>query len=434
MSKLRWILSRIRRTLWIRVALYALAGVFVALLASLSGRFFPGKAPFDISTDAIDSLLTIIASSMLAVTTFSVGALTAAYAGATSHATPRATPLLTEDQVVQHALSTFVGSFLFSIVGLIALKVSAYGPEGRVVLFAVTLVMILLIVIALLRWISRLTQLGRVGDTISRIESATNDAMRTRVETPFLGGNALLTAREGAPVFADCVGNVQFIDTPALCELCEDADIEIDVQLLPGAFAFNGTVLASVPASTKPLSEDTRAAIRKAFTIGTARTYDQDPRFGLVVLSEVALRALSPAVNDPGTAIDIIGRQTRLLSFWGDAWERGARSTAEYPRIRVPALRYDDMFEDAFNLIARDALGQIDVALRLVKALQALAKTGPEASRVAARHQLRIFLERTEDSLRNRDDRRRLLDAISLPYSSPSSVVPHVIGEDPSQK
>jgi len=415
MSKLRWILSRIRRTLWIRVALYALAGVVVALLASLSERFFPGKAPVDISTDAIDSLLTIIASSMLAVTTFSVGALTAAYGGATSHATPRATPLLTEDQVVQHALSTFVGSFLFSIVGLIALKVSAYGPEGRVVLFAVTLVMILLIVIALLRWISRLTQLGRVADTISRIETAANDAMKTRVEMPFLGGNVLLATRGGEPILAACVGYVQFIDTSALCELSEEADIEIDVQVLPGAFAYDGTVLASVPAGTKPLSEDTRCAIRKAFTIGTARTYDQDPRFGLVVLSEVALRALSPAINDPGTAIDIIGRQTRLLSFWGDAWERGAQTAAEYPRIRVPALRYDDMFEDAFNLIGRDAAGQIDVTLRLVKALQALTKTGPETSRAAAQHQLRILLERTEDDLRNPDDRRRLQDAVSLP-------------------
>lgn len=418
MSKLRWILSRIRRTLWIRVALYALAGVAVALLASLSGQFFPGKAPVDISTDAIDSLLTIIASSMLAVTTFSVGALTAAYAGATSHATPRATPLLTEDQVVQHALSTFVGSFLFSIVGLIALKVSAYGPEGRVVLFAVTLVMILLIVIALLRWISRLTQLGRVADTISRIEDATNDAMKTRVDMPFLGGKALISTREGNPIVAASVGYVQFIDTSALNELTEERDIDIDVQLLPGAFAYDGTVLARVPFGSEPLSEDTRASIRKAFTIGTARTYDQDPRFGVVVLSEVALRALSPAVNDPGTAIDIIGRQTRLLSFWGDAWQRGTRNPANYPRISVPALQYDDMFEDAFNLIGRDAAGQIDVMLRLTKALQALTATGPEASRVAARHQLRIALDRAEDALQSPFDCQRLSDAVGVPYAA----------------
>lgn len=418
MSKLKWILSRIRRTLWVRVSLYALGGVVAALLASLSSRFLPGKAPFDISAQAIDRLLTIIASSMLAVTTFSVGALTAAYAGATSHATPRATPLLTEDQVVQHALATFVGSFLFSIVGLIALKVSAYGPEGRVVLFAVTLFIILLIVVALLRWISRLTKLGRVADTISRIEGATDNAMKARVDMPFLGGREMIAARDGIPILATSVGYVQFIDASALSELSVEMDADIDVHVLSGTFAYLGTVLASVPFGATPPSEDAVVAIREAFTIGTVRTFDQDPRFGLVVLCEVALRALSPAVNDPGTAIDIIGRQTRLLSFWGDAWEGATRTAADYPRVRLPALQYADMFEDAFNLIGRDAAGQIDVMLRLVKALQALAGTGPAASRAAARHQLGLCLERAETGLQNADDRRRLQDAVGKTLST----------------
>jgi uncharacterized membrane protein len=71
--KLRWILMRLNRSLWVRVVLYAVAGVFAALPAPFSGQIFPGKAPINISSQSIDSLLTIIASSMLAVTTFSVG-------------------------------------------------------------------------------------------------------------------------------------------------------------------------------------------------------------------------------------------------------------------------------------------------------------------------------------------------------------------------
>ena len=125
MSKLGWFLSRIRRTLWVRVVLYAVLGVVAAIAASLATRYLPWSLPLDISSDAIDSLLTVISSSMLAVTTFSVGALTSAYAGATSNGTPRATTLLAEDPVVQSALATFVGSFVFSIVGLVALRISA---------------------------------------------------------------------------------------------------------------------------------------------------------------------------------------------------------------------------------------------------------------------------------------------------------------------
>ena len=62
-----------------------------------------------------------------------------------------------------------------------------------------------------------------------------------------------------------------------------------------------------------PEDEDVHKAVAEAFTIGAERTFDQDPRFGLCVLAEIASRALSPAVNDPGTAIDVIGRAVRLL-------------------------------------------------------------------------------------------------------------------------
>lgn len=405
MSRLNWLLSRLRRTLWIRVSLYALLGVVVALLASLSSRFLDGWSPFDISTDAIDSLLTIIATSMLAVTTFSVGALTAAYSAATANATPRATTLLTEDEIVQRSLATFMGSFLFSIVGLIALKVSIYGAEGRVVLFLVTLGVIVLIVMALLRWINQLTKLGRVGHTIDLVEDATLAAMKDRIALPFLGGRVLTRRGEGSPVVSTCIGYVQFIDTEELSKLCAPDGLRIDVQVLPGSFVHESSALATV---SRAAPDDTLDAIRECFTIGVSRTYDQDPRFGLVVLGEIALRGLSPAVNDPGTAIDVIGRQTRLLSYWGNRWAKAEATPADYEHLRVPSLDYDDLLEDAFNLIGRDAAGQVDVILRLVKALQALSETGPAAFRAAARHQLEIALHRAGQKLQAEDDRRRL--------------------------
>lgn len=417
MSKLHWVLSRLRKALWVRVSLFAMAGVLAAALASLSGHVLPGSVPIDISTEAIDSLLSIIASSMLAVTTFSVGALTSAYSSATSNGTARATQLLTQDQVVQNALATFVGSFLFSIVGLVALKVSAYGPEGRAVLFVVTIGIILMIVLALLRWINQLTRLGRVSDTVGRIEQATSASMETRLTLPFLGGARLpagLAAQgSGSEVRAASVGYLDFIDMARLSALADTAQCRIDIQVLPGAFIYSGTVLASV-AGPGTLPDELRAEILPAFSVTAQRSYDQDPRFGLIVLSEVALRALSPAVNDPGTAIDVIGRQTRLLTRWAEDWDRACHRPPEHPRLRVPALQYSDMFEDAFNLIGRDGAGQIDVMLRLLKALDALRHTGPEASRLAADAQLRIAQARAEAALTTPDDLRRLREALPM--------------------
>ena len=421
MSKLRWILSRLARKLGVRVGLYAVFGVLAAVAASLATRYLPWPMPFDISTEAIDSLLSVISSSMLAVTTFSVGALTSAYGAATSNGTPRATALLAEDPLVQSALATFVGSFMFSIVGLVALRVSAYGPQGRALLFLTTLVVIVLIVAALLRWIDQLSKLGRVADTTARLEEATEQAMKARLAAPCLGGQPLQGLpdpdRGGHPVLAGKVGyveHVEHVDPGGLSLLCEAQGWRLDVLVLPGSFVYADTPLVLVHAGQDAgLSRDMAALIRAAFTLGPARSFDQDPRFGLVTLSEVALRALSPAVNDPGTAIDVIGRQTRLLTHWAQGQDAGVPRPVDYPRISVPPLRASDLYEDAFNLIGRDGAGQIDVMLRLVKALDALSRIGPPDTRQAAAHQLAIARDRAMQNLPMAEEKQRLAAALT---------------------
>lgn len=412
MSRLRWILSRLRRTLWIRVSLYAVLGFLAAVAATLAS-FLPWPLPIDISAEAIDSLLNVIATSMLAVTTFSVTALTAAYGSATSNATPRATRLLTEDEFIQSVLATFIGSFLFSVVGLVTLRVSVYGPQGRALLFVTTVLVIILIVLALLRWIHQLTKLGRVGDTIDRLEDATRRSMQARLDLPFLGGRPLPDDAPAAPaILSDQVGYIQFIDTAKLSALAEDRGIRLDIRVLPGTFLYHGSPLAVVHGEV--LGEDLADKVRRAFTISAARSFDQDPRFGIITLSEVALRALSPAVNDPGTAIDVIGRQVRLLTLWSEGWHKTELHQAEYPRLRVPPLRHDDICDDAFRLIVRDAAGQIDVLTRAIKALDALTRTGPHAARQAAAAQLRIACARGLEGLPapDRDRLRQVLDEL----------------------
>ncbi len=404
-------MSRIGRTLWVRVVLYAVLGVLAAGAASLAG-YLPMGLPLDISVDAIDSLLSVLSSSMLAVTTFSIGSLMTAYGSATSNGTPRATTLLAEDAVVQSALATFVGSFLFSIVGMVALRISAYGPEGRALLFLVTLAVIGLVVQALLRWIDQLTRLGRVGDTLERIEEATHEAMTVWLDHPSMDGRPRSDAPPppGQPVPAGRVGYIQHVDVAALDGIARKQGVEIDLLVLPGSFVYEDTPLAQLrgPDAPAALPQELVDEIRAEIALDAERTYDQDPRFGLVTMSEVALRALSPAVNDPGTAIDVIGRQTRLLSFWARGWDKARAATPEYPRVTVAPLSFADLYDDAFNQIGRDGAGQVDVMLRLMKALIALTRTGPYEARQAAHRQLRLAYARAMHALVIEDDKARL--------------------------
>jgi uncharacterized membrane protein len=106
------------------------------------------------------------------------------------------------------------------------------------------------------------------------------------------------TVPEGAiAVFSDAIGYVQHVDVAALEEQAKQAGVQVYVTALPGAFAAASRPVALVMG---PDNEDMCHAISSAFTVAAERTFEQDPRFGLCVLSEIASRALSPAVNDPG--------------------------------------------------------------------------------------------------------------------------------------
>lgn len=414
MARWQWVLLNFVRKLWVRATLIGALGVLAAIAAAAAERYLPWRFSGSIGADAVDSILSIMASSMLAVTTFSLNIMTSAYGSATSTVTPRATILLIQDSITQNALSTFVGSFLFSMVALVVLKVGAYGPQGRSVLFVMTIIVIVLVVIALLRWINHLTLLGRVGETTDRVEEATRAAIDVRLDEPFLGGRELANPSpdipEGAePLRAGVTGYVQYVDMDSLNAQANRGGREIFVLAVPGTFVYPNSVIAWLgpgdSADASPAQERANA-VKDAIRIGTRRSYDQDPRFGVVVLSEIAIRALSPAVNDPGTAIDVIGRQARLLSMWAEGPRLDNAAQPRFERVHVQRLTSQDLFDDAFRVIARDGAGFVEIQLRLQKTFRALSQMGDDAFREAARHQSRLALARAEDAMALDDDKR----------------------------
>jgi uncharacterized membrane protein len=401
-SRWQWLLLHFSRRLWVRAALISLLAVAAVLLAAFANPFIPPELPARIGAGAVDHILGILASSMLAVTTFSLSVMVSAYGAATTNVTPRATPLLREDATSQNVLATFIGAFMFSLVGIVALSTGAFGERGRVVLLVATIAVIVLIVVALLRWIEHLSVLGRVGYTTDRVERAASAAMKARVAQPCLGARRLADPRRdipaGArPLCADRIGYVQHIDVGALSRCAEAQGGEVFVLVLPGSFVDPTRPLARLAGID---GDEAEAAMRAAFTIDDARSFDQDPRFGLVVLAEIASRALSPAVNDPGTAIDVIGRAVRVLALWQEAGEEAAgEAQPACAHVWLPPLCEGELFDDVFMAIGRDGAGMLEVQLRVQKALVALFRLGGKRFRVHALRHSRLALARAEAAL-----------------------------------
>jgi uncharacterized membrane protein len=337
----------------------------------------------------VEDLLTILATSMLAVTTFSLSIAVSAFAAAANSATPRATALLQEDNTTQNVLATFIGSFAFSLLGLIALSAGLYDESSRAVLFAFTIAVIVWVIVALIRWTNHLMSFGRMSDTLGRVERAATKSLAARIENPYLGGRPFLNALpQGQQVCATEAGYVQHIDMPALQDIADNAATKIYLCQLPGHFVYPGKPLMVI--TDAQLDREAVSAACSAVVLGTARTFEDDPRFGLIVMAEIASRALSPAVNDPGTAIDVVGRLLRILSLWSEKVE----PDPDFPDIHVPVVSVNDLVTDAFRPIARDGAALIEVQCRLTKALLALKSQAPDVFEEAVNAMLAYILDR----------------------------------------
>jgi uncharacterized membrane protein len=327
--------------------------------------------------------------------------MVSAYASASSTATPRSFTVVIADDVSQNALSAFIGAFIFSVVALAAVKNSYFETDGRFVLFIVTLVVFAIVIIAFVTWVDEIARLGRMGTTIDKVEEVTKKALLKRQKRPTLGAKKLKDRQNhSGAIFADTVGYVQRIDVSRLQEQAEKQGCEVTVTVLPGTFATPAKPLAYIHSANKSFGTEMEVRnFSKAFLIGGERRFDDDPRFGLVVLSEIASRALSPAVNDPGTAIDIIGTLVRLFTLWNDKSDDDENSDVEFDRVFVPELAINDMFDDAFNGIARDGASLIEVDIRLQKAFASLASLGDEPMKEISKAHAQLAYSHAKRSL-----------------------------------
>nr|WP_257646061.1 DUF2254 domain-containing protein [Ottowia beijingensis] len=224
---------------------------------------------------------------------------------------------------------------------------------------------------------------------------------------------------------------MQHIDMPELQACARQAGCSLHVRVRPGAMVWPGAVIARIgtPAAERPPEDSERLSgealaerVRDALTVGDARSFDQDPRFGLIVLGEIGQRALSAAVNDPGTAIDVMNRLVRVLidAQRADDDDAAATSSAaeapQHDRVTLVPLDEAALVYDAFEPLSRDGAGLIEVGIRMQKLLGMLAM-GSRSGAVAraARRQAETACEQALAALTHAPDREALKAQCAAP-------------------
>ncbi|MBJ3762445.1 DUF2254 domain-containing protein [Maribius pontilimi] len=359
------------RRLWVRAVLISCLALVAAALTPLS-HLIPIDLSGRIDEDALTGLLSILTNSMLTVTTFSLSIMVSAHLAADSNATPRAHRLLQQDGRTQTVIATFIGAFIYALVMTTMLNVGLFESADYPLIYVFTVGILGLVIVAVLRWVAHLSGLGSVEATIRRVEERAHSCLKARIDRPFLGGRSLIdTPVPGdAPAFqSDSFGFVQNIDTEKLNDLAQDWAARVFVTVRPGDWIGKGGALGYV--DVEALDETSENALRGAIAIGDRREYDQDATFSLVVLAEIAERALSPGINDPRTALDVIGRITRMVANLPVERELDEPYA---PGVYCQPMERRDLLLATLDPIARDGRTFVEVQLALQRAYATLSE------------------------------------------------------------
>ncbi len=388
-----------------------LLSVFSILLARVLERVEFFQSIPQLSVDSVITLLSVLTGAMLAIATFAVGAMVNAYHAASTSATPRSFSAVLSKDSSQNALSVFIGTFIYSVVGLIFVENGFLNEVGVTLLFWFTVVAYAMVIYSFVRWLDWIARLGQLGTTIRNVENTTLRAIKRRSISAYIKtvpADVIEELDHALTVYSDHVGYVTHIDIPLLQQLARDHGGWICSEVRPGDYVGLNSVLCKAW-SQHPLSQDfPKSLVTKAFQVERDRQFDDDPLFGIVVITEIGNRALSPGINDPGTAIEVLSSHHRLISKWATYQGKYRNAKMIYDRVYVPRIQTVEILDTAFNSLGRDGAGLIEVAIRLQKTLGSLSRLGGDDYYQAALRQSERALGRALQELSFQPDRDRL--------------------------
>jgi uncharacterized membrane protein len=395
---------------WTIPILYAGAAVVAGLaLPRVEHRWLPvidsGLSPF-----AAVVIYSAIASGMMALTgvVFSLVFVMVQFSAIAY--TPRLVLWIVRDRVLWHSLGVFTATFLYSLAAIAWLD---RYHSNSVPFFSGWLVILLLLasVVMLVALIGRISLFQ-----IRRMLTLTGDYGRSVIEEvypPLTVPIATITPEElqqyaqtqtlfhkGRP------RAIQGLDEGALLTLSSAAGGMVEVISTPGDFVVEGSVLLRVCGTTRTLNEQ---ALREAFEMGQERTFEQDPRYAIRLLVDIAIKALSSAVNDPTTAVQSLDQIEDLLRRLGSRrLEIGAiRDDKGNLRVVIPHPSWEDFLVLAFEEIRFYGATSVQVMRRMNALVSDLISALPQERHAPLQRYKQKLNATIASAFENADDRQQ---------------------------
>lgn len=386
----------VKASLWIVPMIGLVLGALLAeaALAADSADWPPSGWHYSATTAS--GVLTAIVGAMVALLGFVVTIGVLVVQQATGTLSPRYMRLWYRDRLQKAVLATFTGTFAFAFSLLRSVESASVPDLGVTLVGAAVAVSLVLLLIYLNRFTHSLRPVA-VAELVARMGETvfTEGAAAIRGAAP-RGDGAVPSDGPVMRIRAVRGGAIQAFDVRGLVAEAARHDCVFVVTRLIGDFVPPGTVLVEVHGGTsRPAPERVTGFV----ALGAERTIEQDPAFALRVLVDVAIRALSPAVNDPTTAVQVINYIEWFLHTVGSIRLPGRYVLADRDgdaRLVLPGRDWDNYLELAVCEIRDYGSSSVQICRRLRAMLDGLLDALPPPQHSAVRTQLLLLQESVE--------------------------------------
>jgi uncharacterized membrane protein len=337
----------------------------------------------EMNISAIRSLLGIIAGAMITVTSivFSITVVTLTLAS--SQFGPRLLRNFMMDTGTQLVLGSFISNFLFCV--LVFCAISFHDPYTFKPALTVTIAILMtcISVGVLIYFIHHVAKSIQADVVIEDVYQDLQQGIENLFpvfkdgDKPFISSHSMaINAREREyqmNVLSNCSGYVQTIDIEGLVAFATENDVFVECDIKPGDFVIQHSVIAVIHAD-KPIPNSQDDKVLNKMGLGAYRTPVQDPEFAVHQLVEIALRALSPSINDPYTAITCIDKLNAVLCELTNRVfpEKKHFDETGILRLSNKPLMFEHIASAAFDQIRQQANNNVAVTLRLLESLHQL--------------------------------------------------------------
>jgi uncharacterized membrane protein len=338
------------------------------------------------------------------------------------------------DRTTQFVLGMFVATFAYCIFSAMGIPPAEVQPEGAQITTTVGLYLLVAAFASLILLIQHISMMLQAPNIAAAAGAELQEVVReTDLQEAVSGEYKRRTGRippdlreetEAHPVRASRAGYVQYVDPEYILPLAEKKEIVIHIVAKPGAFVRTGMVIARVWPADR-VDNGLEDEIRNTFHLGNQRTPTQDVEYAVNQLTEMAVRAMSPAINDPFTAMT-------CLDYIGDGLALFARQGAISPdiydshdrlRLVFEPVTFNELLSAAFDMLRHASADNARVLLHMLEIIDVISQEtkSPDERQDLLRHVTLIQMESRAGSMieEDRQSIQRRSEALQLKLKSP---------------